>query len=65
MKDGGGFWDVVNGRYLPDDLVLAARREEIAWVHSEGVYETVPVQKRKDAGKKLLILIWEEHSIET
>ena len=41
LKDGRGFWDDVNGGYLPEDLVLAARREEIAWVHSEGVHGTV------------------------
>ena len=52
------FWDDVNGGYLPEDLVLAARREEIDWVHSEGVRETVPTQECKDAGKKLLDLIW-------
>ena len=50
---GGGFWDDVNGGYLPEDLVLAARREEIAWVHSEGVHEIVPMQDCKGAGKKL------------
>ena len=33
-----------------EDLVLAARREEIDWVHSAGVYEIVPVQECKDAG---------------
>ena len=37
LKDGGGFWDDGNGGYLPDDLVLAPRREKIAWVHPEGV----------------------------
>ena len=31
------------GGYLPEDLVLAARRENIDWVHSEGVYENVPM----------------------
>ena len=40
LKGGGGrFWDCVNGGYLPEDLVLLARRQEIDWVHSEGVYE--------------------------
>ena len=58
LKGGGGFWDTVNGGYLPEDLVLAARRAEIEWVHSEGVYEIVPMQDDKDAGKKLLELIW-------
>ena len=29
MKGGGKFWDDVNGGYLLEDLVLAARREEI------------------------------------
>ena len=28
----GKFWDDVNSGYLPEDLVLAARREEIDWV---------------------------------
>ena len=58
LKGGGGFWDDVNGGYLPEDLVLSVRREEIEWVHSEGVYEIVPMQDCKDAGKKLLELIW-------
>ena len=58
LKDGGGFWDDVNGGYLPEDLVLAARREEIGWVHSEGVYEIVPMQECRDAGMKPLDLIW-------
>ena len=58
MKEGARFWDDVNGGYLPEDLVLAARREEIDWVHSEGVYEIVPMQECKDAGMKPLDLIW-------
>ena len=55
---GGGFWDDVDGGYLPEDLVLTARREEIEGVLSEGVYEIFPMQDCKDAGKKLLELIW-------
>ena len=55
---GGRFWDDVNGGYLPVDLVLAARREEIDRVHSEGVYEIVPIQACRDAGMKPLDLIW-------
>ncbi len=58
LRGGGGFWDDVNGGYLPEDLVLAARREEIAWLQSEVVYEIVPMQECTDAGKKLLDLIW-------
>ena len=54
---GGRFWDDVNGEYLPEDLVLAARREEIDWVHSDGVYEIVPMQECRDAGMKPLDLI--------
>ena len=57
LKGGGRFWDDVNGGYLPEDLVLAARREEIDWVHSEGVCYIVLMQDCKDAGKKLLELI--------
>ena len=58
LKEGRRFWDDVNGGLLPEDFVLASRREEIDWVHSEGVYEIVPVQKCKDAGMKPLDLIW-------
>ena len=35
LQAGGQFLDDVNGGYLPEDLVFAARREEIDWVHSE------------------------------
>ena len=74
LKEGRRFCDDVNGGYLPEDLVLTSRREELEWVHSEGVYENAPVQECDDAGKKLLELIWvaqvcgprsQEHSIET
>ena len=37
--------------------MLAARREEIGWVHSEGVYEIVPMQECKDACMKPFDLI--------
>ena len=58
LKEGRKFWDDVKGGYLLEDLVLAARREEIDWVHSEGVYEIVPMQECRDAGMKPLGLIW-------
>ena len=58
LEGGGGFWDDVNGGYLPEHLVLTARRDEIEWVHSEGVYAIVPIQDWKNAGKKLSELIW-------
>ena len=38
--------------------MLTARREEIEWVHSDDVFEIVPMQECKNAGKKLLELIW-------
>ena len=44
LKARGGFWDDVNGGFLARDLGLAARREAIAWVHSEGVHEIAPMQ---------------------
>ena len=50
LKEGGKFWDDVNGGYLPEDLALAASREEIDWVHSEGVYEIVPMQECRGCG---------------
>ena len=58
LQGGRKIWDDVNGGYLPEDLVLAARREEIDWGHSEGVCEIVPMQECRDAGMKPLDLIW-------
>ena len=58
LKGGGRFWEDVDGGYLPEDLVLASRREQIDWEHSEGVYEIVPMQECRDAGMKMLDLIW-------
>ena len=58
LKGGGKFWDDVNGGYLPIDLVLAARRVVIDWVHSEGVHEIVSIQECRDAGMKPLDLVW-------
>ena len=58
LKGGGKLWDDVNSGYLPEDLVLAARREEIDLVHSEGVHEIVPMEECKDAFMKPLDLIW-------
>ena len=49
LKGGGKFWDDVNGGYLPEDLALAAGREEIEWVHSEGVCEIAPMQVKMQA----------------
>ena len=64
LKGGGKFWDDVNGGYLPEDLVLAATREEIDRVHSEGVHEIVPTQECKDAGTKPLdqTSLWIRHA---
>ena len=47
LNDGGGFWCDVNGGFLPEDVVLGARREEIALVHSEGVYDKVTGDARQ------------------
>ena len=60
LRGGGKFLDDVNGGNLSEDLVLAARREETDWVHSQGVSEIVPMQEWKDAGMKPLDLIWED-----
>ena len=57
LNKGGGFWDDVNGGYLPEDLELAAERQQIEWVHCEDVYEIVPMQECEDAGQKRLELL--------
>ena len=41
-----------------DICQLAARREENDWVHSEGVYEIVPMLECQGAGMKPVDLIW-------
>ena len=38
--------------------MLAVRREEIDWVHSDSVYEIVPKQECIDVGMKPLGSIW-------
>ena len=48
---------VFNCGYMPEGLVLAARREEVERVHSEGVYEMVQMQVCRDAGMQPLDLI--------
>ena len=52
---------ISNGGYLPEDLMLTARREEIEWVRFEGVYELLLMQECKVASKKLLNLICGGH----
>jgi len=37
----GGFWDDVNGGWLPEKLVATARQEEIKWLKQRGVYRVV------------------------
>ena len=58
LTEGKRILDDVNEGYLQEDLVLTARREEIAQVHAEGVYAIAPMQECKDAGKKPLGPIW-------
>ena len=53
-KRSDGFWDDVNGGYLPEDLVLTAKREESECLHSQCLYDIVTMQDCKDADKKLL-----------
>ena len=58
LEQGGAFRDDVNEGYLLEELVLAARRVETAWVHFEGVYDIVQLQECIDAGEKPMNLIW-------
>ena len=45
----GQFCDDVNGGYLPQDLVLVARREEIEWVHSERCLRNRPNARMQES----------------
>ena len=42
QEDFEKFWDNISGEELPNDLVKKARREEIDWVRSIGLYDKVP-----------------------
>ena len=52
MRGGGKLWYDVKNKYLPEDLVLAARREETDWVHSEGVPPNLGGERSVDAIRK-------------
>ena len=43
---------------MSKDFVLAAKRDKIDRVHSEGAYDIVPMQECKDASMKPLDLVW-------
>ena len=53
----------VDDGHVQEDLLL--RREEIDWVHSEGVYQIVPMKQCKVAGMKPsdLILVLTDKSV--
>ena len=38
----GQYWDDVKSGWLPNDLVEAARKEELKYIRQHGVYEKVP-----------------------
>jgi hypothetical protein len=53
------YWDDVNGVYLNPQLVEEARKEEIAWVRKQGVYDYVPrTQSFERTGKAPIPLRW-------
>ncbi|CAK0855964.1 unnamed protein product [Prorocentrum cordatum] len=58
LEKGGGFWDDVNGGFLPTEKVLAARQEEMDWIHGEKVYDIVPEQEAQEAGVRPLDVLW-------
>ena len=54
-----GFWDDVNGGWLPEKLVKAARHEELEWIHRREVYREVDEQECfKVTGKPPISLRW-------
>ena len=55
--EGGGFWDDVHGGWLPDKLVVAARAEELRWVHDQEVYRIVPRSMAEGKKQKPLSLL--------
>ena len=58
LTQGGGFWDDVHGGWLPEKLVIAARAEELRWVHEQEVYKIVPRKLAEAKGQKPLSLLW-------
>ena len=53
------YWDDVNGGYLDNELVKAAREKEREWVRKEKIYEIVPRQQCWDrTGRAHIPLKW-------
>ncbi|MCR9103517.1 MAG: hypothetical protein NXI25_26465, partial [bacterium] len=57
-EEFGQFVDDVTGTELPAHLVKAARKEELGWLHKEGVYVKVPRRICEGKGMKPLQLKW-------
>ena len=55
-----GWWatDDVNGEALDPEKVMAARREELAYFRSMGVYKKVPLSEAAAAGQKTIAVRW-------
>ena len=51
-------WDDVTNAYLEPDRVLAARKVEMAYFESMGVYERVPAEDIQKTGGKLIKTRW-------
>ena len=53
------YWDDVNGGYLDNELVKAARAKEREWVQKQGIYDIVPRQQCWDrTGRAPIPLKW-------
>lgn len=52
------YYDDISGEVLPGDLVAAARKEEISWVKSIGLYDKVPRDVAIGRGCHVLLVRW-------
>ena len=59
-EEDGGWWavDDVTGEQLDPVRVKAARREELAYFRSMGVYEKVPIEEAAAAGQRPIAVRW-------
>ena len=50
--------DAHSGAVLDVDKVRAARQEELAWVHKQGIYIKVPLTEAQQSGKPVITMKW-------
>ena len=58
LEEAKKFYDDISGEELPPELVREARKEEISWVRSIGLYDKVPREVATSRGFQVLPVRW-------